>query len=104
MRKVRRREKVARDRIELVRESEGTSHVREPTRRQRGTVRQSKGHDRKGMRREERLKTRQVRELDEQARAPRVGDKRRRGYESRDTSRTRKSSCQKGQRLRGGER
>jgi hypothetical protein len=46
MREVRRGEKVTRDRIDLVRESEGTSDVRGPTRRQRGTVRQSKGHDR----------------------------------------------------------
>ncbi len=79
MREVRRGEKVTRDRMEFVRESEETSDVREPARRHKGAVRQSEGHDRKGMRREERLQAGNVDELKEQSRAPRVCYERRRG-------------------------
>ena len=60
MREVRRREKAARDRIKLVREGEEASCMRRATRRQGRAVRQSEGHDREGMRREERLQARKV--------------------------------------------
>jgi hypothetical protein len=53
--------------------------MRGATRRQGRTVRQSEGHDREGMRREERLQARKVGELKEQSRAPRVCYERRRG-------------------------
>ena len=56
------------------------------------------------MGREERLEARQVGELDEQARTPRVCDKGERRYESRNNSRTSKTDrMRRGERLRGGE-
>jgi hypothetical protein len=56
------------------------------------------------MGREERLEARQVGELYEQARTPRVCDKRRRRYESRNNSRTSKTDRRRRvERLRGGE-
>ncbi len=60
MREVRRREKVARDRIKLAREGEEASCMRRVTRRQGRAVRQSEGRDGEGMRREERLQARKV--------------------------------------------
>ena len=60
MREFRRREKITRDWIKLVMEGEEASYMRRATRRQGRAVRQSEGHDREGMRREERLQARKV--------------------------------------------
>ncbi len=77
-----------------MREGEEASCMRRATRRQGRAVRQSKEHDREGMRREERLQAGKVSELEEQSRAPRVCNEWRRGCESRQHHRARESSGQ----------